>query len=43
VIVDGPAPRQSALWRGKRERRRLAYVGIDAEHDRLNYRVIAVL
>jgi hypothetical protein len=43
VIVDSAELRDSALRSGKRERWRLAYEGVDAEHDRLNYRVIEAL
>jgi hypothetical protein len=43
VIVAGSEPRDSALRQRKRERWRLAYDGVDPEHDRLNYRVIEVL
>jgi hypothetical protein len=43
VIVDGPEPQRCVPRRGKRERWRLAYEGVDAEHDRLSYRVIEVL
>jgi hypothetical protein len=42
VTVDGPEPRESRRRR-KRERWRLAYNGVDPEHDRLNYRVIEVI
>jgi hypothetical protein len=43
VIVDGAEPRGGALRRRKRERWRLAYDGVDREHDRLVYRLVEVL
>jgi hypothetical protein len=43
VIVDGLDPGDRTFRRRKRERWRLAYDGVDAEHDRLNYRVIEAL
>jgi hypothetical protein len=43
VIVDGPDPGEPDLPLRRRERWRLVYDGVDAEHDRLNYRVIEVL
>jgi hypothetical protein len=43
VIVDGSETGDSTLRRRKRERWRLAYDGVDPEHDRLNYRVNEVL
>jgi hypothetical protein len=41
VIVEGPEQRQCAPRR--RSRWRVAYDRVDAEHDRLLYRVIEVL
>jgi hypothetical protein len=43
VIVDDPEPRHRTIRSRRRDRYRVVYDHVDAEHDRLIYHVVEVL